>query len=120
MRLFHSPHIEPLLQHLARRLETPLSDPFSPELVVVPSGDMARYLKRELARTLGAQNGGGGIVSNISFIYPRQLVNATSADPTGPSNSEWDANSLTWNIIDTLLANSNINVPGFTEAPFCP
>lgn len=117
MQLFHSPHIEPLLQHLARRLEIPLSDPFSPELVVVPSGDMARYLKRELARTLGVHNGNDGIVSNISFIYPRQLVNATSADPTGPANSEWDANSLTWNIIDTLLANSNINVPGFTEAP---
>jgi exodeoxyribonuclease V gamma subunit len=117
MQLFHSPHIEPLLQRLAQRLEIPLSDPFSPELVVVPSGDMARYLKRELARTLGAHNGNDGIVSNISFIYPRQLVNATSVDPTGPSNSEWDANLLTWNIIDTLIANSNITVPGFNEAP---
>ena len=117
MELFHSPHLEPLLQNLSKRLSSPLSDPFAPELVVVPSGDMARYLKRELARTLGAHNGNDGIVSNISFIYPRQLVNATSADPTGPSNSEWDANLLTWNIIDTLLANGNITVPGFTEAP---
>jgi exodeoxyribonuclease V gamma subunit len=85
--------------------------------VVVPSGDMARYLKRELARTLGATNGSNGIVSNITFIYPRQLVNATATEPTGPKHSEWDANNLMWNIIDTLLTHSNITVPGFTEAP---
>lgn len=117
LRLVHSPSLEPLLVQLAQRIATPLADPFAPELVVVPSSDMARYLKRELARTLGASNGNDGIVSNISFIYPRQLVNATSIDPTGLKHSEWDANNLTWNIIDTLLTHSNIVVPGFTEAP---
>ena len=117
MHLFHSPHAEPLLEQLAQRLSSPLADPFAPELVVVPSGDMARYLKRELARTLGATNGPNGIVSNITFIYPRQLVNATTTEPTGLKHSEWDANNLVWNIIDTLLTHSNITVPGFTEAP---
>lgn len=117
MHLFHSPHVEPLLEQLAQRLSSPLADPFVPELVVVPSGDMARYLKRELARTLGATNGPNGIVSNITFIYPRQLVNATTTEPTGLKHSEWDANNLVWNIIDTLLTHTNISVPGFTEAP---
>ncbi len=117
MKLFHSPLFEPLLEHLAQRLSSPLADPFAPELVVVPSGDTARYLKRELARTLGARNGNDGIVSNISFIYPRQLVNATTTEPTGLKYSEWDANNLTWNIIDTLLTHGNIAVPGFTKAP---
>jgi exodeoxyribonuclease V gamma subunit len=117
LHLFHSPHAEPLLEQLAQRLASPLADPFAPELVVVPSGDMARYLKRELARTLGATNGPNGIVSNITFIYPRQLVNATTTEPTGLKHSEWDANNLTWNIIDTLLTHNNITVPGFIEAP---
>ena len=117
MHLFHSPQIEPLLEQLAQRLSSPLDDPFAPELVVVPSSDMARYLKRELARTLGATNGNNGIVSNITFIYPRQLVNATTTEPTGLKHSEWDANNLTWNIIDTLLTHKHISVPGFTEAP---
>ena len=62
MRLFHSPQVEPLLVHLAERLETPLDDPFAAEIVVAPSGDMARFLKRELARSLGARNGNDGIV----------------------------------------------------------
>jgi exonuclease V gamma subunit len=89
MKLFYSPQIEPLLQLLAQRLTTPLDDPFTPELVVVPSGDMARYLKKELARTLGAKDGNDGIVSNINFVYPRQLVNATLQNPTGSEDSEW-------------------------------
>jgi exodeoxyribonuclease V gamma subunit len=117
MQLFHSAQIEPLLQHLAQRLSTPLDDPFTPELVVVPSGDMARYLKRELARTLGAKNGNDGIVSNINFVYPRQLVNATLQNPTGSENSEWDSNSLIWSIIDTLLTTDKITIPGFNETP---
>ena len=117
LHLFHSPHVEPLLEHLAQRLSSPLVDPFAPELIVVPSGDMARHMKRELARTLGATNGNNGIASNITFVYPRELVNATTTEPTGIKYSEWDANNLTWNIIDTLLTHSNITVPGFTEAP---
>ena len=117
MQLFHSSKTEPLLVHLARRLEGPLDDPFATEIVVVPSGDMARYLKRELARSLGARNGNDGIVSNVNFVYPRQLVNATADYPTGPAHSEWDSNNLVWSIVDTLLAHHNITVPGFAEAP---
>jgi exodeoxyribonuclease V gamma subunit len=117
MQLFHSPQIEPLLQRLAHRLAKPLDDPFTPELVVVPSGDMARYLKQELARTLGAKGENDGIVSNINFVYPRQLVNATIQNPTGSEDSEWDSNSLIWSIVDTLLTNNNITIPGFNEAP---
>jgi exodeoxyribonuclease V gamma subunit len=117
MRLFHSPQVEPLLVHLAQRLETPLDDPFAAEIVVVPSGDMARFLKRELARSLGARKGNDGIVSNINFVYPRQLVNATADVPTGPMHSEWDTNNLVWGIVDTLLSHPSISVPGFSEAP---
>ena len=117
MQLFHSPQIEPLLQRLAQRLTTPLDDPFTPELVVVPSNDMARFLKRELARTLGAKDGNDGIVSNINFVYPRQLVNATLQNPTGSEDSEWDSNSLIWSIVDTLLTTKSIAIPGFNEAP---
>jgi exodeoxyribonuclease V gamma subunit len=96
MQLFHSSQVEPLLVQLSQRLSTPLADPFATEIVVVPSGDMARYLKRELSRSLGARKGNDGIVSNVNFVYPRQLVNATAVNPTGPAHSEWDSNNLVW------------------------
>ena len=62
LQLFHSARLESLTQALAARLAAPLADPFAAELVVVPSADMERYLKRELARTLGATGAGDGIV----------------------------------------------------------
>ena len=97
IKLFHSPFVEPLLHHLSERLNSPIDDPFAPEIVVVPSLDMARFLKRELARTLGAtgDSGRNGIAANITFMYPRQLVNATVDNPIGTSQSVWDAKSLT-------------------------
>jgi hypothetical protein len=50
MQLFHSPQVEPLLVHLAERLEIPLDDPFAAETVVVlPVG--SPLLRRELLYT---------------------------------------------------------------------
>ena len=121
IKLFHSPFVEPLLHQLSERLRSPLDDPFAPEIVVVPSLDMARFLKRELARTLGAtgDSGRNGIVANITFMYPRQLVNATVDNPIGTSQSVWDAKSLTWTIVDTLLDDNKLasSVPGFAKSP---
>lgn len=92
---------------MAQRLRTPLADPFAEEVIVVPSGDIAAYLKRELGRRLGEPGLTNGIVSNVRFVYPRQLINATISDPVGLSDSPWDAQRLTWRIsalLDTVDA----------------
>ena len=118
LKIFHSTALTPLLDQLGKDLSTPLADPFTPELVVVPNSDMARYLKRELSRTLGASGFDDGIVSNISFIYPRQLINANSQSPLDSFSSRWDAEQLTWMIVDSLLVNNDkIKAPGFDLAP---
>ena len=118
LKIFRSTALTPLLSQLGKNLSTPLADPFAPELVVVPNSDMARYLKRELSRTLGASGFDDGIVSNISFIYPRQLINANSQSPLDSFSSRWDAEQLTWIIVDTLMANKEtIQTPGFESSP---
>lgn len=118
LKVFHGPALAPLLEQLGKDLSVPLGDPFTPEVIVVPNSDMARYLKRELSRTLGASGFDDGIVSNISFIYPRQLINASSQSPLNSFSSPWDAEQLTWMIVDTLLANKDtIKAPGFDAAP---
>jgi len=118
LKIFHSAALTPLLDQLGKDLSTPLADPFTPELVVVPNSDMARYLKRELSRTLGASGFDDGIVSNISFIYPRQLINANLQSPLDSFSSRWDAEQLTWMIVDTLMANKEtIQAPGFESSP---
>jgi exodeoxyribonuclease V gamma subunit len=117
LHLFHSSGLEPLLKKLAEHLAVPLSDPFAPERIVVPTPDIKAYLKRELARFLGALQGDDGIVANIEFVSPRQLINATAVDAVVTDASAWDANSLSWAIVDVVLGNSNIHVPGFDRAP---
>ena len=118
LKIFHSTVLTPLLDQLGKDLSTPLADPFTPELVVVPNSDLARYLKRELSRTLGASGFDDGIVSNISFIYPRQLINANLQSPLDSFSSRWDAEQLTWMIVDTLMANKEtIKAPGFESSP---
>jgi len=118
LKIFHSTALTPLLDQLGKDISAPLADPFTPELVVVPNSDMARYLKRELSRTLGASGFDDGIVSNISFIYPRQLINANSQSPLDSFSSRWDAEQLTWMIVDSLLNNEDkIRAPGFESAP---
>ena len=118
LRLFHSPSLKALLPVLANELNTPLHDPFTSEIVVVPTSDIARYLKRELARSLGSSGNDDGIVSNFSFLYPRQLVNATHSHTTGDLTSLWDLNSLTWTIIEAVIeSEANFSVPRFNESP---
>ena len=94
--------IEPLVGNLAERLRTPLSDPMAQEIIVVPVADMAHYLKRELGRQLGDSGKNNGIVANVNFMYPRELINATADMPTGVSKSPWDATRLTWSIMSLI------------------
>lgn len=94
--------LEPLVENLAERLRTPLSDPMAQEIIVVPVADMANYLKRELGRRLGDPGKSNGIVANVNFMYPRELINATPDIPTGVSNSPWDATRLTWSIMSLI------------------
>lgn len=116
--IFHSPDLEPLLEHAAVHLSSPLSDPFAREIIVVPHSDMVRYLKRNLSRHLGAssKNREDGIVANVEFVYPRQLANASTTDLLGLSPSPWDAHRLTWSIAH-VVPTSHLAVPGFNRAP---
>ncbi len=106
MRLQTCADLEPLVENLAERLRTPLTDPMAQEIIVVPVADMAHYLKRELGRRLGDSGKNNGIVANVNFMYPRELINATAETPTGVSKSPWDATRLTWSIMS--LINNNV------------
>lgn len=116
--VFHCPDLEPLLEHAAQFLTTPLSDPFATEIIVVPHSDMVRYLKRNLSLHLGATSSGrgDGIVANIDFVYPRQLANASTTDLFGLASSPWDAHRLTWSIAH-VVREKELSVPGFARAP---
>ena len=64
LSLHTSNRLEALAQSLAKSIQEPLRSPLAPELVVVQSQGMARWLKLQLAQH-------HGICSNCRFPFPR-------------------------------------------------
>jgi exodeoxyribonuclease V gamma subunit len=64
LRLHTSHRLEALVEKLAEVLQTPLRSALQPELIMVQSQGMARWLKLELARQQG-------VCANCSFPFPK-------------------------------------------------
>jgi len=97
LKLHNSNRLETLAQSLAESLRSPLRSPLQPELVVVQSQGMARWLKLELA-------GRHGICANYLFPFPKlfcaEVLAANSANPTG--RPALDREVMLWEILRLL------------------
>jgi exodeoxyribonuclease V gamma subunit len=67
LRLFTSNRLEILADKLAGILSAPLSSPMEPEIIVVQSKGMERWIAMELARRFG-------ICANVKFPFPNSFV----------------------------------------------
>jgi exodeoxyribonuclease V gamma subunit len=80
LKLHTSNRLETLARRLAESIQRPMCSVLQPELVVVQSQGMARWLKLELARR-------NGVCANGSFPFPKvfcsQVLSANSASPGG-------------------------------------
>ncbi|RLE20116.1 MAG: hypothetical protein DRJ50_11250, partial [Actinobacteria bacterium] len=52
--LHHADELDPLLESLADLLATPPDDPFTPDVLVVPTAGLEDYAKAGLGHRLGA------------------------------------------------------------------
>ncbi len=97
MKLFASNRVEVLAQQLARVLEEPLSSPFVPEIVVVQSRGMERWLSMQLA-------GHHGICANTSFPFPNAAVHNLfrGVIKDVPEESLFDVDTMVWRIMEKL------------------
>ncbi|HNQ84574.1 MAG TPA: exodeoxyribonuclease V subunit gamma [Deltaproteobacteria bacterium] len=97
LKLIESNRLEVLSQALATSLSTPLSSPLTPELIVVQSRGMQRWLSMELARM-------HGICSNIKWPFPNTFVlDMFSRILPGITQPPlFDKDSLTLRIMDCL------------------
>ena len=76
LNLCCSNRVEALHARLAQRLgETPLADPFQPELILIPSMPMKRWVNLQLAEH-------HGIASNIEYLLPAQWIWQLAAQST--------------------------------------
>ena len=97
LRLHTSNRLETLAGRLAETLRRPLHSPLQPEVVVVQSQGMARWLKLELA-------GRQGVCANCSFPFPKvfcaEVLAANAAGPDG--GSVLDRDLMLWEILRLL------------------
>ncbi|MGE3685825.1 MAG: exodeoxyribonuclease V subunit gamma [Acidimicrobiia bacterium] len=110
LTVHHGGRAEALLDTLVELLSVPPDDPFTAEVVSVPSRGVERWLQQQLSRRLGTSaasspgSAGGavhdGISANVEFPFPDRLVHrALGGDPAG---DPWDIGPLTWRVLAAL------------------
>ena len=74
IQLHLAPHPDALVDLLIDRLARPPDDPFAPELIAVPTRGIERWLTQRIALGFAARGIGDGVVANVEFPSPRDLV----------------------------------------------
>ena len=63
-----------LADGLAETLLAPLEDPFTPDVVAVPTRGIERWLSQRLSTRLGTSaQGADGVCANVEFPFPGRL-----------------------------------------------
>ena len=97
MRVFTSNRLEILADHLAGVLGESLPSPFDPEIVVVQSKGMERWICLQLAER-------HGVCANCRFPFPNAFVFEVFQNVLGtiPPRSVFDPEIMTWRIMKAL------------------
>ena len=94
-----------LVAALGGLLAARLDDVFSPDLVSVPTRGVERWLTQRLSGILGASDGrGDGVVANVAFPSPRQIVDEAVAAASGidPRADLWLPERVVWPLLEVV------------------
>jgi exodeoxyribonuclease V gamma subunit len=103
LHLHRSDRADQLVDELADVLRVPGDDPFSRELVAVPTRGMERWLTQRLSATLGSSPGrGDGVCAGVDFPFPGRLLGDAVARATGiaPDEDPWLPERLVWPLLE--------------------
>jgi exodeoxyribonuclease V gamma subunit len=92
---------------LADTLLTAPLDPFTADLIAVPTRGMERWLTQTMSHGLGATPGReDGICANVTFPTPHRLLSDAVADACGiaPDSDPWRPERLVWPLLDIVDA----------------
>ncbi len=97
IQLYTSNSLEKLADQLADIVQTPLPSPFKPEVIVVQSPGMERWISMQMAERLG-------IWSNCRYLFPNKIVSEIFSDILSASTDErlFDTDSAAWQIVKIL------------------
>jgi exodeoxyribonuclease V gamma subunit len=106
LNIYTGNHMEILARQLARIVRDPLPSPLVPEIIVVQSRGMERWVSMEIA----AHN---RICANCSFLFPNPFLQeiVRKIIPDLPEDSPFDPAAMTFRIMDVLK--SFVDLPGY-------
>ncbi len=97
LHLHRAPRPDHLAAALGELLATPLEDPFSEEVVVVPAKGVERWLTQRLSHRLGVAPGrSDGVCAGVRFLNPRSLVSLLL---DRGRDDPWDPDRLVWPLL---------------------
>ncbi len=104
LQLYTSNRLDALAQQLAAATASPLHSPLTPEIVIVHSGGMARWLSLQIAQL-------SGICMNCKFPFPKLFVERTLRQffPKMAPESDFSVHVMAWKIFRLL--------PSLSEKP---
>ncbi len=108
LRVHRSERADALVEGLAALLRDVPADPFTPEVVAVPTKGVERWITQTLSATLGTGGGGDaptdGVCANVLFPSPGRLVAEALAAGTGVDarDDPWAERRLTWVVLEVV------------------
>src|SRR5437763_6248320 len=95
--LHTSNRLERLADRLAELIADPLRSPLLPEIVIVQSDGMRRWLEQQIAER-------HGICSNVQFPFPQKFFHdlLQNAFPQAEATNLFDQEVMTWRIMKDL------------------
>ena len=86
-------------------LEEPPADPFTREVIAIPTRGMERWLTQRLSARLGVSDGRrDGICANVDFPFPRRLIGGAIATASGidPDDDPWPPERSVWSLLSVV------------------
>lgn len=105
MHLHRSDRTDALADALAGVLAEPPVDPFTPDVVAVPTRGIERFLAQRLAGRLGVSTDrADGVCANVAFPTPSAVVDRVLAQCVGidPMADPWRPERLLWVVLAAL------------------
>ncbi len=111
LTIHRSERADALIGPLVEILSGVSSDPFSPEVIAVPSRGVERWVMQQLSLSLGAARGWDGVAANIRFPSPSQLVVDIMSSLAGcsPNADPWTGSRLVWAVLAVI--DESVNEP---------